>query len=199
MNFLNDWVFSPFSKVLNMLGLYQKSGKLVFLGLDNAGKTTLLHRLKDDRYGTHNPTLHATSEELTIAGMKFTTYDLGGHEQARKVWQSFVPAVDGVVFIVDASEEARFDEAKIELDSLIMNQDIANAPILVLGNKIDIPSAVSEAYLRSRLGLDGQVTGKGTVSRDAIASGRPIEIFMCSILKRQGYGDAFKWLAQYLD
>lgn len=94
---------------------------------------------------------------------------------------------------------SRFDEAKMELDSLIMNQDIANAPILVLGNKIDVPSAVSEAYLRSRMGLDGQVTGKGTVARDAIASGRPIEIFMCSILKRQGYGDAFKWLAQYLD
>ncbi|VDD82256.1 unnamed protein product [Mesocestoides corti] len=199
MNFINSVFIYPFSKILNYLGLWQKSGKLVFLGLDNAGKTTLLHRLKDDRYGTHNPTLHATCEELTIAGMKFTTYDLGGHEQARKVWHSYIPAVDGIVFIVDASESERFDEAKAELDSLIMDQQVANAPILVLGNKIDVPSAVSEAVLRSHLGLDGQVTGKGIVPREHIDSGRPIEIYMCSILKRQGYGDAFKWLAQYLD
>lgn len=107
MDFLNDWLLSPFSKILNYLGLYQKSGKLVFLGLDNAGKTTLLHRLRDDRYVQHVPTLHATCEELTIAGMKFTTYDLGGHTQARRVWLSYIAAVDGIVFIVDASEIER--------------------------------------------------------------------------------------------
>ncbi len=93
----------------------------------------------------------------------------------------------------------RFAEAKAELDSLIMDQQVANAPILVLGNKIDRPGAVSEAALRAHLGLDGQVTGKGIVPREHIASARPMEVFMCSILKRQGYGDAFKWLAQYLN
>ncbi len=93
----------------------------------------------------------------------------------------------------------RFAEAKAELDSLIMDQQVANAPILILGNKIDRAEAVGEAVLRTVLGLDGQVTGKGIVPREHIASGRPIEVYMCSILKRQGYGDAFKWLAQYLN
>nr|VZH89065.1 unnamed protein product [Spirometra erinaceieuropaei] len=119
--------------------------------------------------------------------MRFTTYDLGGHLQARRVWHNYIPAVDGIVFIVDASENERFMEAKSELDSLIMDP------------QIDKPTAVNEALLRNYLGLDGQLTGKGTVPRDRIASGRPIEIFMCSILKRQGYGEAFNWLAQYLD
>nr|KAG5713731.1 hypothetical protein BaRGS_024358 [Batillaria attramentaria] len=74
--------------------LMKKSGKLVFLGLDNAGKTTLLHMLKDDRMAQHVPTLHPT----------------------RRVWKDYFPAVDGIVFLIDAHDRERFVEAKAELD-----------------------------------------------------------------------------------
>ncbi|CAI8053123.1 GTP-binding protein SAR1b, partial [Geodia barretti] len=184
MSFVWDW----FSGVLNYLGLWKKSGKLVFLGLDNAGKTTLLHMLKDNRMGQHVPTQYATKEEMAIGGITFTTFDLGGHETARRVWKDYFPAVDAIVFIIDTCDKDRFEESKMELEGLMSDEQVANAPILVLGNKIDVPGACSEEDLRAIFSLIGRTTGKGNIPMKDLQS-RPVEVFMCSVLKRQGYGE----------
>lgn len=193
MSFLWDWM----SGVLNYLGLWKKSGKLVFLGLDNAGKTTLLHMLRDDRLGQHNPTLYPTKEELSIGGISFTTVDLGGHITARRVWKEYFPAVDAIVFIVDVTDRERMQESKNELDSLLSDEQISTCPVLVLGNKIDKAGACSEEEINLFFNLQQQRTGQGTVSQKDLQR-RPLELFMCSVLKRQGYGEGFRWLAQYL-
>lgn len=191
------WLWDYFTGALKALGLMGKSGKLVFLGLDNAGKTTLLHMLKDNRMAQHVPTLFPTTEELTMGGMKFTTFDLGGHRQARRVWRQYFPAVDGIVFIIDVADTQRLQESKVEFDSLLADEQLQSAPILILGNKIDVPEAVSEDYLRQFFGLCGLTTGKTATAKDINA--RPIELFMTSVLKRQGYGEGFRWLANFIN
>lgn len=191
--FVWDWL----AGALSYLGLYKKNAKLLFLGLDNAGKTTLLHMLRDDRMAQHVPTLHPTSEELTMGSIKFTTFDLGGHHQARRVWRDYFPAVDAIVFLIDTYDRERFPESKAELDGLLSDEQLANCPVMILGNKIDRPGSASDAEIRQYFGLNSQTTGKNNTNRSELP-GRPCELFMCSVLKRQGYGDGFRWLANFL-
>ncbi|KAG3285823.1 SAR1B-like [Ictidomys tridecemlineatus] len=160
MSFIFDWVYSEFS-----------TGKLVFLGVDNEEK----NMLKDDRLGQHVPTLHPTSEVLTIA-----------------IWKNCLPAVKGIVFLVDCIAHERLLESKEEFDLLMTDDTIANVPILILGNKTDRPEAISEERLKEMFGLYTQTIGKGSVSLKDLNAGH-LEVFI------QGYGEGFRWMVQYID
>ena len=104
------------------------------------------------------------------------------------------------MFIVDAVDRPRFTEAKDELHGLLELPELAGVPVLVLLNKIDIPSAASEAEMRAVLELPE--TGGGSGAGWEPASGdrpdRPINLFPCSILRKMGYKEGFQWLSAHI-
>jgi len=83
-----------------------------------------------------------------------------------------------------------------ELDQLLTDEQVINVPVLILGNKIDKAGACSEEQLRQFFQMC--TTGKNAPRLEELNT-RPIELFMCSVLKKQGYGEGFRWLANYIN
>lgn len=184
MSSFASWVYSittaPFNWLLQFSGLSSKKASLLIIGLDNAGKTTMLGMLANDKILCHIPTTHPNHEEIQIGGIKFTTHDLGGHVAARRLWKSYHVHTDCILFMIDASDFYRLEEARTELNRIM--SDAPDTPILVIGNKIDIPNSCSKLELIERLGLETNNPNVG--------------VFMCSVVKRAGINDAFNWLVK---
>lgn len=118
--------------------------------------------------------------------------------QARKTWREYAGTVDGIIFMVDASDIARLEEAKEELDSLFQMPEVKDIPCVVFGNKVDKKDALKEEEFREAMGLPFHVTkGKDLSQQNPGARGN-IEVFMCSVKARAGYSDGFTWLSSFL-
>jgi len=184
---------------LRYLGLSTKQGKILFLGLDNAGKTTLLGRMKDGKVGQWKPTRHPNQEEFAIGSIKMKAFDLGGHTQARALWKQYFTKVDGIIFLVDAAAQDRIEESKKQLDNLLKDDMLSKVPFVILGNKIDMPGALPEPKLKAMLGVDELCTGQNPDETTKKGNCRPLEVFMVSVVQGKGYGNAFRWLSSYLE
>ncbi|KAL6062080.1 GTP-binding protein SAR1a [Balamuthia mandrillaris] len=122
-----DW----FNGIMQYLGLWRMEGKILFVGLDNAGKTTLLCLLSQDVIRSYPPTMHPQMDTVHIGKATFKAFDLGGHQNARSFWTHYVE-VDAVVFMVDACDRDRFEEAKAELNVRIIQDSFNFVPDIVL-------------------------------------------------------------------
>eukprot|EP01114_Cavostelium_apophysatum_P005609 TRINITY_DN167_c0_g1_i1.p1 TRINITY_DN167_c0_g1~~TRINITY_DN167_c0_g1_i1.p1 ORF type:complete len:192 (+),score=27.12 TRINITY_DN167_c0_g1_i1:22-576(+) len=184
---MESWLsFSWIKDILQYIGLMYKEGTLILVGLDNAGKTTLMGRLKTDMLKQNAPTQFVTKEEFVVEQIKFACFDVGGQTEVRHIWKQYFPIVSAIVFLVDTADRERIPEARKVLEGILSNPDI-NVPIAVLGNKIDLPRAMSESQLRYELNL----------TPDLLRS-RPIELFMCSVVHKQGYGEGLRWISKQI-
>ena len=124
--------------LLKKLRKSDKDAKLLVLGLDNAGKTTLLKQLsKEDPKGTE-PTHGFNVKTLLHDGFKLNVWDIGGQKKIREYWVNYYSNVDGIIFVIDSSDEERVKECKETFMYLMSEQQLEKVPILVFANKQDL-------------------------------------------------------------
>ncbi|EDV45267.1 ADP-ribosylation factor-like protein 4A isoform X2 [Drosophila erecta] len=132
---------------------------VVMLGLDSAGKTTALYRLKFDQYLNTVPTIGFNCEKVQCTlgkakGVHFLVWDVGGQEKLRPLWRSYTRCTDGILFVIDSVDTERMEEAKMELMRTAKCPDNQGVPVLILANKQDLPNACGAMELEKLLGLN---------------------------------------------
>ena len=129
--------------------------RILVLGLDNAGKTTILYRLHLNTTVATSPTLGCNVERVVApgSGTAFEVWDLGGQASLRPSWAAYYKATDAVIMVVDSTDRARAGVAKGELFSLLADAHTRGAPLLVVANKQDVAGAMGVPELTAALSL----------------------------------------------
>ncbi|KHN33063.1 ADP-ribosylation factor-related protein 1 [Glycine soja] len=133
---------------------------VLILGIDKAGKTTLLEKMKSVYSNIEGippdriiPTVGLNIGRIEVANSKLVFWDLGGQPGLRSIWEKYYEEAHAVIFVVDASCPSRFEDAKSALEKVLRHEDLQGAPLLILANKQDIPEAVSADELARYLDL----------------------------------------------
>eukprot|EP00475_Leptophrys_vorax_P016868 TRINITY_DN2336_c0_g1_i1.p1 TRINITY_DN2336_c0_g1~~TRINITY_DN2336_c0_g1_i1.p1 ORF type:complete len:182 (+),score=41.85 TRINITY_DN2336_c0_g1_i1:77-622(+) len=163
-----------------------KEVRILILGLDAAGKTTILYRLHSPEAVVHTvPTIGFNVETLNYKNIKFQVWDLGGQTNIRPYWRCYFPNTNGIIFVVDSTDVERLETAKKELFSLLEEEELKESSLLVFANKQDLPGALSEAEISEAMGL---------------SSIKDHSWFLCktSATKGEGLYEGLDWLAEQL-
>ncbi|KAM3863474.1 ADP-ribosylation factor-like protein 4D [Diretmus argenteus] len=133
---------------------------VVVIGLDSAGKTSLLYRLKLREFVETIPTKGFNMERIKVSvgnakagATSFQVWDVGGQEKLRPLWKSYTRRTDGLVFVVDAAETERMEESKVELHRITRSAENQGVPVLVLANKQDLEGAMSALEVEKVLSI----------------------------------------------
>jgi len=130
----------------------KKEMRILMLGLDAAGKTTILYKLKLGEVVSSVPTIGFNVETVEYKNIKFTVWDVGGQTKIRLLWRHYFQNTQGLIFVVDSSDKERIDVAKEELHKMLGEEELRDACILVFANKQDM-GVMSVAEVTEKMGL----------------------------------------------
>jgi ADP-ribosylation factor protein 1 len=147
-----------FSSILDQLsGKTEK--RMLMVGLDAAGKTTILYKLKLGDNVQTIPTIGFNVETVEYKNLNFTIWDVGGQDRIRQLWRHYYNNTQGIIFVVDSNDPQRIDSARDELQRLLREDELADATLLIFANKQDMPNAMTCTQMSDKLGLNGGLKG----------------------------------------
>lgn len=163
--------------------LKKKEGeaRLLVLGLDNAGKTTILKSLSDEDITTITPTQGFNIKSLSRDGFNLRIWDIGGQKSIRPYWRNYFDATDSLIYVIDSADRKRILESGSELDLILEEEKMNGVPLLVFANKQDLVGALTADEIADQLNL--------VAIRD-----RPWQIQACSAKDGSGLQEGMEWL-----
>ncbi|KAK5772029.1 hypothetical protein PVK06_048290 [Gossypium arboreum] len=141
-----------FAKLFSRL-FAKKEMRILMVGLDAAGKTTILYKLKLGEIVTTIPTIGFNVETVEYKNISFTVWDVGGQDKIRPLWRHYFQNTQGLIFVVDSNDRDRVVEARDELHRMLNEDELRDAVLLVFANKQDLPNAMNAAEITDKLGL----------------------------------------------
>ncbi|CAK9883307.1 unnamed protein product [Sphagnum jensenii] len=141
-----------FTKLFQRLFSKQEM-RILMVGLDAAGKTTILYKLKLGEIVTTIPTIGFNVETVEYKNISFTVWDVGGQDKIRPLWRYYFQNTQGLIFVVDSNDRDRIVEARDELHRMLSEDELRDAVLLVFANKQDLPNAMNAADITDKLGL----------------------------------------------
>ncbi|PVF95738.1 putative ADP-ribosylation factor-like 2 [Serendipita vermifera] len=131
----------------------ERQMRILFLGLDNAGKTTILKKLNNEDVYSVSPTLGFNIKTFVHGKYTLNIWDVGGQRTLRPYWRNYFEQTDALVWVVDSSDKMRMDDCKKELHDLLQEERLSGASLLVFANKHDIQGSLSEGEIKEALDL----------------------------------------------
>lgn len=131
----------------------KKAMRILMVGLDAAGKTTILYKLKLGEVVTTIPTIGFNVETVEYKNISFTVWDVGGQDKIRPLWRHYYTNTQGIIFVVDSNDRERLGEAREELERMLQEEDLRDAILLVFANKMDLPDAINVGGVADSLNL----------------------------------------------
>eukprot|EP00184_Porphyridium_aerugineum_P001663 CAMPEP_0184694058 /NCGR_PEP_ID=MMETSP0313-20130426/2122_1 /TAXON_ID=2792 /ORGANISM="Porphyridium aerugineum, Strain SAG 1380-2" /LENGTH=172 /DNA_ID=CAMNT_0027152277 /DNA_START=224 /DNA_END=739 /DNA_ORIENTATION=- len=128
--------------------------RILMLGLDNAGKTSILYRLKDGVHIKSVPTIGFNVETLEFNNITMQVWDLGGQASIRPYWRSYYQRQEAVIFVVDSTDRERMAIAQSELASLLDEDELEDAAVCIFANKQDVPDAMEVSEVAEAMGVN---------------------------------------------